>query len=218
MKRLLRHPAVIAALSWLVAAYGRLVFATARIHVTSPLPPALQGKPVLFALWHHAFWAVPVIHARHKTPLLGLMSASRDGALTRTIAHHFGIGAIVGSSSRGAVSGARGLIRAARAGNSLFLTADGPRGPAQHAKPGATEIARLTRLPLIPCAAITTRGRTFGSWDSFRLPYPFSRIVLAYGEPLETLTPAALTATLNSLTAQAQAAALSCNSAGKHLG
>lgn len=204
MKRLLRHPSVNAVAAAIMAAYGHLAIATCRVRVVTPIPPEVLNGPVIFALWHQHICAVPVLARPNKAPLLGLMSASRDGTFTRALARYFGIGAVVGSSSKGAVSGARALVQAARKGHSIFLTPDGPRGPAGIAKQGATEIARLTGLPLIPCAGWPSHGHTFGSWDAFRLPYPFTTFYIAYGTPLTTHTTDALQTALHTLNPQAQ--------------
>lgn len=204
MKRLLRHPSVNSAAAFIMAVYGHLAIATCRVRIVTPIPPEVLNGPVIFALWHQHICAVPLIARPNKAKLLGLMSASRDGTFTRALARYFGIGAIVGSSSKGAVSGARALVVAARQGHSIFLTPDGPRGPAGIAKQGATEIARLTNLPLIPCAGWSSRGHTFGSWDSFRLPYPFTTFYIAYGAPLHTYTTDALESALHTLNPQAQ--------------
>ena len=186
-----------------IAVYCRIVLATARVHYATPVPPSLKAKPVLLALWHQQIAAVPLLAKPNRPhPLVGLMSPSRDGQLTRTIAALYGIGAAVGSSSSQSISGARQLVALAKTGHSIFLTPDGPRGPACVAKPGASELARLTKLPLIPCAAFVQGKLTFNSWDTFWLPLPFARIMLAWGEPLPpTATPADLTAALKRLNA-----------------
>jgi hypothetical protein len=207
MKFLTQHPLFIRVLAAVFALYGRLVFATCRVRVLTPLPAQLTQGPVVLAFWHTNICALPLLAKPNPAPLTGLMSASRDGTFTRTLARHFGVSGAVGSSHRKAVSGTRSLLRFAGDGNSLFLTPDGPRGPAHIAKKGATVIALQTGLPLIPCASACTRGHTFGSWDSVRLPYPFTTFYLAYGQALFNATPEALTAALNTLTAQAQAAA-----------
>lgn len=208
MKKLLRHPAANRFFAMVMAFYGKLVFATCRVRLITPVPAAVTNGPVIFAVWHQHICGVPLLAKPNPAPLLGLMSASRDGTFTRQLAIWFNIGAVVGSSSKGAVSGARSLVQAARKGHSIFLTPDGPRGPANIAKQGVTEIARLTALPVIPCAYWATSGHTFASWDSFRLPYPFSTITLAYAPPLKTLTPEALQLALNTLTTQARSASV----------
>lgn len=207
MKKLARHPHVQSAFIALAALYAWLVFATSRITLAQPLPPQLATSPAVFALWHQQIAFTPALVRHTQRPLLALMSASRDGNAIRRIAAYFGITAAIGSSHRGALSGTRDLLRAAKSGHNLLITPDGPRGPARTAKPGASEVARLTALPLVPCALWSSRGKTFASWDAFRLPYPFSRIVLVVGSPLEDATPHTLQQALNTLTAQAQAAA-----------
>ena len=206
MKKIFRHPATAYVLATLMVLYGKLVFATCRIRVVTAVPQAFAAGPVIIGLWHQQLVMLPAIRRPTRYKLLALMSGSRDGTLMRMVGQWFGIGAVVGSSHRGGMAAARTLVQAARTGHSLSITPDGPRGPAYVAKPGATEVARMAKLPLIPCAAWTTRGKTFQSWDSLRLPYPFTTISVAYGEPLKTQTPEALQAALNTLTAQAQTA------------
>lgn len=202
MRFRLTHPITLALAAWTLAAYGRLVFATCRVRVVGPVPAPLRQGPVLLALWHQQIFAVPLLAAPNRPhPLVGLMSPSADGRLTRAIARHYGIGAAVGSSSRQAMAGARELVRLAKQGHSLFLTPDGPRGPARIAKNGATELARLTKLPLIPCAVTHVSPKLhFHSWDDFWLPLPFARFTLRYGNPLpQGASAAQLSAALNAL-------------------
>ncbi|MBI1309082.1 MAG: DUF374 domain-containing protein [Proteobacteria bacterium] len=215
MKRALRHPATQRLLVHLLTFYGRLVLATCRTRLATPLPPQLTTAPALLALWHQHIVAVPPLTRPSGRPLLVMMSPSRDGRLMRAIAANFGIGAVAGSSHRGGFTAVRQLIRATRPARGqtaphLLITPDGPRGPARKAKPGATEIARLTNLPLIPMGAWARPAFTINSWDSFRLPLPFATITVAYGAPMQHPTPQQLTKALNALTAKAQAAAGAC--------
>jgi lysophospholipid acyltransferase (LPLAT)-like uncharacterized protein len=202
MRLRLTSPALIGLAAFLFNLYGRLVFATGRVQVVGPIPPELARGPVLLALWHQQIFAVPLLakpNAPHR--LVGLMSPSADGRLTRAVAAWYGIGAAVGSSSRQGMRGARELVRLAKSGHSLFLTPDGPRGPACVAKEGASELARLTGLPLIPCAMTDVRPRlSFQSWDKFWLPLPFATFNLRYGAALPKGADAtALTTALNAL-------------------
>lgn len=206
MKKILQHPFTLQALALVLAAYGKFLLLTSRVRVLAPLPVPLAEKPLILALWHQQLAGVLIVRGPLQTPLMGLMSASRDGRFMKATAAAFGIGSVAGSSHRGAVPAVRQLVRAARGGSSMFLTPDGPRGPAHQAKAGATELAQLTGLPLVPCAVWSKRAITFGSWDALRLPLPFTTFTVVYGKPLATLSPQALTAELNKLTAQAQEA------------
>lgn len=204
LKKLLDHPVTIRMLAALISGYMYIVFATSRVQVITPFPQPFLVGPVVLASWHQQILMIPLMHHGNPATLLALISASRAGTFIQTVAGWFGIGAVNGSSKKGGTAGARMLIKAARDGFSLYITPDGSSGPARVAKEGATEVARLTRLPLIPCAAWPTRGKTFNTWDRFRLPYPFSTILVAYGEALQTLNPRSLGDALNALTAAAQ--------------
>jgi lysophospholipid acyltransferase (LPLAT)-like uncharacterized protein len=52
------------------------------------------------------------------------------------------------------------------------------------AKNGAVLLARLTGAPMIPLAFAASSATLWNSWDRFMMPRPFSRIVIAVGEPL----------------------------------
>jgi lysophospholipid acyltransferase (LPLAT)-like uncharacterized protein len=78
----------------------------------------------------------------------------------------------------------RQLIRLARAGHSLCITPDGPRGPRMRVNKGIIDIARLSGLPILPTAIATSGGKELDTWDRFRVPAPFSRIDIRWGAPL----------------------------------
>ena len=63
----------------------------------------------------------------------------------------------------------------------LAITPDGPRGPAEHVKPGLVYLASRTGYPVLPLAAAASSAWTFDSWDRFRVPKPFARLVVVYG-------------------------------------
>ncbi len=44
-------------------------------------------------------------------------------------------------------------------------------------------MAQSLQCPIIPLAFDATHQQIFTSWDSFRLPFPFSRIAVVFGEP-----------------------------------
>jgi lysophospholipid acyltransferase (LPLAT)-like uncharacterized protein len=52
-------------------------------------------------------------------------------------------------------------------------------------KPGAVLAAVRARGVLVPMGAAMAWGRVLGSWDRFMLPWPFSRIVVVLGAPIE---------------------------------
>ncbi|MCF6178407.1 MAG: hypothetical protein L3J63_03330, partial [Geopsychrobacter sp.] len=66
----------------------------------------------------------------------------------------------------------------------LVITPDGPKGPRHQIKDGVIQLARLTGRPVVPMAFVCSKGHRFASWDRFLLPFPFSRGVYSFGEPL----------------------------------
>jgi lysophospholipid acyltransferase (LPLAT)-like uncharacterized protein len=63
------------------------------------------------------------------------------------------------------------------------ITPDGPRGPPWKFKPGAVLLAQLSGRPMIPLSYAASRAWKI-KWDRFVIPYPFSRIAIAVGEPV----------------------------------
>jgi lysophospholipid acyltransferase (LPLAT)-like uncharacterized protein len=49
---------------------------------------------------------------------------------------------------------------------------------------GIIELARLSRLPILPAAIATSGGKELDTWDRFLVPCPFSRIAIRWGAPL----------------------------------
>ena len=56
--------------------------------------------------------------------------------------------------------------------------------PSERVKPGIAWLASRTGLPVVPIGTASERVHAFGSWDRFRLPLPFARVVVAYGDPI----------------------------------
>jgi len=204
--------------AWLAANYIRLVRITtiwSREGFDQPGAHWQAGTPFILAFWHGRLLQMPVAW-KSRAPMNMLISRHPDGELiARTIAH-FGLGAVRGSPSDGGTEAARALVRAARAGECLGFTPDGPRGPRMRASMGVIDIARLTGLPVIPATWSTRRRRILGTWDSFCLPWPVGRGVIIWGTPIavprdadETTREAKrreLEDALNALTARADAA------------
>ncbi len=141
-----------------------------------------EGKPVVFVLWHGRL--LPCTYWNRHQELVTLVSQHRDGEYIARIVEKWGYTAVRGSSSRRAAGALRELVRHVRAGRSLAVTPDGPRGPRAVMKPGALLAAQLSGAPVIPSAGGASRGWWFGSWDRFLVPRPFARVRLAYGEPV----------------------------------
>ncbi|BCR05202.1 hypothetical protein DESUT3_22710 [Desulfuromonas versatilis] len=140
------------------------------------------GQAVILAFWHDQL--LLMVKGYRGPGARILISASKDGELIARTMRCFGQDAVRGSSSRGGRKAFRELVELGRQPFDLVLTPDGPKGPRHQVKDGVVQLARLSGRPVIPMAFVCSRGHRFGSWDRFLLPYPFSRGVYAFGEPL----------------------------------
>ena len=192
-KRLIRHPAMQGLLAWLVALYLRLVWATTRwTLVGEEHARAFADRPMILAFWHERLPLAALgwrLLAR-RVPQAGgrraqvLISRHRDGRLIAAAVRPFGIDVVHASSSKGGATGLRALARILAGGGVAVITPDGPRGPARVAAPGVAQLAALSGVPVLPCAAASTRMRLAGSWDRMRFPLPFARGVAVMGAPV----------------------------------
>jgi lysophospholipid acyltransferase (LPLAT)-like uncharacterized protein len=66
---------------------------------------------------------------------------------------------------------------------SPVTTPDGPKGPVRIFKPGTVLLAQLTQSPMLPLTYTASRYWQLKTWDEFIIPKPFSRVVIAVGEP-----------------------------------
>ncbi|SLN41307.1 hypothetical protein OCH7691_01746 [Oceanibacterium hippocampi] len=142
------------------------------------------GRPFIIAFWHGRLLMVPVFWRRGRR-LRVLISQHRDGALIADSVAHFGLENIRGSSSRGATSALRAMLRTLQEGDCVGITPDGPRGPRMRASDGVVKLASRAGVPIVPAAFSARRRRLMPSWDRFVLPAPFSSGLFLWGEPIE---------------------------------
>lgn len=146
-----------------------------------------NGEPIIPCYWHqmHIFGAWYMRLLQRRGLKIGyLVSPSVDGEVPARIVESWGAVAIRGSSNR---TGARALkdmyLIITRDKVSPVTTSDGPKGPLREFKQGAVILAQLTQSPMLPVAYAASSYWQLRTWDEFIIPKPFSRIVIAVGEP-----------------------------------
>jgi lysophospholipid acyltransferase (LPLAT)-like uncharacterized protein len=140
------------------------------------------GRRCIFAAWHTRL--LPLVWTHRGRGIVMLVSRHRDGELITRVIERFGFATSRGSSTRGGEEGVMDLLRWAEEGRLLGITPDGPRGPAGRLKPGLIYLASRSGLPIVPVAAAGRSAWRLRSWDRFRVPRPFTRVVVAYGDPI----------------------------------
>jgi lysophospholipid acyltransferase (LPLAT)-like uncharacterized protein len=134
--------------------------------------------PAIYAFWHRCLLACAWRFRNNGVTIL--ISRSFDGELIARTVERLGFVAIRGSSSRDGASGLRNLQRAYLSGHYCAITADGPRGPAQVAKPGVTQLAKLVDSTVSAIYVHPEKAWELRSWDRFLIPKPFSRVTIAW--------------------------------------
>ena len=180
----IRGPLALAAGPALGAIAVRALAATLRIRQeeTAVAPLWAARAPVIYAVWHGRILLLPYLYGRRG--LHALASRSRDGELVARWIRRFGLAPVRGSSTRGGGEALRVLTRALRDGGEVVVVPDGPRGPREVLKPGVIALARLSGVPIVPAAVGASREWRLRSWDEFRIPRPFARCVVRFGEPI----------------------------------
>jgi lysophospholipid acyltransferase (LPLAT)-like uncharacterized protein len=159
---------------------------TWRFNVVSPPSVDIydaKAAPKIYCFWHSTLLVIAYLF--RKTGKAAIISKSRDGQIAAAVARMWGHGVIFGSPTEGGASALRQSVRAVKAGRSLGITPDGPTGPAHVVKPGAAQIAAVSKTPLVTIKTETDSAWRLKSWDSFMIPKPFAKISITLSEPIE---------------------------------
>ncbi|MDD4976312.1 MAG: lysophospholipid acyltransferase family protein [Bacteriovorax sp.] len=140
-------------------------------------------KTFAYALWHQNLIGAIFSHiGEHFTMVI---SDSKDGELVAVTCKKFGHHPARGSSTRGGKKAMIEIVKNMKKGFPGALTVDGPKGPAHIVKPGIIEIARLSHCAILPLSPYAEKYWVFKkSWDQFRIPKPFTKIIVVIGEPI----------------------------------
>ncbi len=201
MKMILRSAIVATLLGWLIWAYMALCNRTIRWTVEGD-EDALKiwlGYPnIIVAAWHSTILLLPSGWNRiiqkwpnQKTRSAMLISLSKDGEPVANAIKHLGLEAVRGSSThkgkkrdKGGMKALAEALRILKNGGGICITPDGPRGPAEIAQSGPIIMSQRTDAPILPYAIVSSPRRRLNTWDRFRIPYPFTRGALVFGEPV----------------------------------
>ncbi|HVZ06968.1 lysophospholipid acyltransferase family protein [Rhodopila sp.] len=195
MKSFLRSAPVQLLLAKLLSLYLWLALRTQRwsIDGQAHFVPHAAGQPAVFAFWHEFLPLMPQLPALgrrqtvyRRTGVYVLVSRHRDGRFIAAAVKRFGVDSIHGSTSKdgaskGGAASLRAMLGALARGDMIALAPDGPRGPRHQAAPGVAQLAALAEVPILPCAARTSRRIQLRTWDRMAIPLPFGRAVMVFG-------------------------------------
>ncbi|MBN9528609.1 MAG: lysophospholipid acyltransferase family protein [Alphaproteobacteria bacterium] len=177
-----------------IAFYIRLVFLTGRWQIIGEEHPAAfwnSGAPFVGCFWHGRLLMMAQAWRTRAQTMTMVISRHRDGEIIARAMRHFGVGAVHGSTAKagttdkGGSDAVRQMIKIVKAGNSVGITPDGPRGPRMRIAAGIIQIARMTGKPIVPATFSARRRKVMGSWDRFIVALPFSSGVILWGKPIQ---------------------------------
>jgi len=189
MKRLLQHPTVQTAFARMLGLYLAFALRTTRwsLDGCEHMAPHAAGAPVIVAFWHERLAMMPMLWLKaRRSPTRGserkrahvLVSQHRDGRFIGEVVRRFSLDVVLGSSTRGGAKSLRLLLNLLADGDHIAITPDGPRGPRRVAAAGVAQLAALSGVPILPCAAQTTKHWVLRTWDRMVVPRPFGRGVV----------------------------------------
>lgn len=129
-----------------------------------------EGGRIILAFWHGRLLMMPYSYPGRGITIL--VSTSRDGELIARTVRGFGIESVRGSSTRGWVSGIKGLLQSIKNGRDAAITPDGPKGPGMRAQMGVIQIARATGLPIVPVTFNASKKKPSGAGIRSSCPIP----------------------------------------------
>ncbi len=151
-----------------------------------------RGQGIIYAHWHQ-YAQFYFFHAGRKRHLM-MISPKLGGEFGARCMDRVGVLTVRGSSTkvtkeghlryRGgkeALSAVERLVK--EEGFHAGITADGPKGPAFHVKPGALHLARDTGSPIMVLTAAARPRFRLPGWDRMWMPFPFSRIIYFFSGP-----------------------------------
>jgi len=145
-----------------------------------------QGRPCIIALWHQSVFPLmfELFRLTPGYPSLFMVSKGRIGTIGTYFLNMYGIECV--STAGGKKDAVHALAKQAlQTGKSVFVMADGSKGPAREAKWGAIYLARDTGLPLIAVHAwgshLIILKRT---WMKLALPTFWGKVTVLSADPL----------------------------------
>lgn len=177
---------------FLIAPYLRVVRSTSRV-VTDPpdfWEQVLEHWPVIGISWHgQSNLAYMVIPERERVALL--ISMHPDGMMMGAMARSLGYPTIEGSGAStrqetgtGGLAAFRRMLKALKAGRSIFATADIPPERGRKVSTGMLTVARKSGRPIFAIATASSRRVVLDSvWDKMQLNFPFSTVSYAMEGP-----------------------------------
>lgn len=160
------------------------------IHIENVNYPTQENK-VIFAMWHSDQCSLHGIPFEKRKNVNILISKSADGEIIARVVQKWGFNTIRGSKDKGTrkkggVRATMEMIERVNEGHNVAIMVDGPTGPYHEIKNGVIKVAKHTGGAIIPMIWYSPNKTLLRlpTWDKFRIPIGFTKIVILYGSPI----------------------------------
>ncbi len=183
LRQRLEHSRFLAnVLAALARGYISLCMRTTRwqIEGSDELSAALKNGPVMYVMWHERSLLAAPQWPLKDGQLSTLYASSPIGRVSGALQRQCGLLPMEMSDTTSNIVASRAILRRYREGVSIGLTGDGPLGPARQMKDAPLEWARRGPMPVWGYAFATAKHKQLGSWDTMRVPLPFTRGAIVF--------------------------------------
>lgn len=139
----------------------------------------------IYAFWHENLPIHFAVNLRIRNPQIWLQHPMLFMKPVHMMVKWMGVKELAYGSSgnKGKVALER-VLHQLRNGYSTMINPDGPAGPPKQLKPGVLIMAKETGVPIIPITMSASPKWVIGTWDSKKMPLPFSHIRIEYHRPI----------------------------------
>lgn len=194
IKKMFKSRLIASWLGVLLASWINFIKATSRILVEPAdyVDVHKADLPVLVAMWHGQHFVSPLALPSWFEAAV-MISRSADGNVQARAVEQLGLATIRASGAqkahqiakRGGMVGFRQAVATLKAGTSVAMTCDVPKGPARVCGLGLVMLAATTGRPIVPVAVATSRRIVLRkTWDQAVINLPFSRAAVVFGAPI----------------------------------
>lgn len=187
-KRLLKSPAIICCLSFVLYLYAKLVGVTCRWQKSGikDVADELKDENAIWVAWHARATMMPFFWKKlFNRKMAALVSPHHDGQIIAHFLKWYGITPVNGSTNENPRQSALELMRALQDGYDLFIAPDGPRGPRMRMKKSPIYYAQKTGKPVIcACFSLNRALVVNKAWDKTFIALPFGKGYFALSKPL----------------------------------
>lgn len=145
-------------------------------------------KKCILMLWHNRLVLAPFALYKFAGEFIyaAVISKSRDGELLDAVMRSYKHGRTIRVAHSARHKALLEVIRHLQdTRDVVIITPDGPKGPCYQMKPGTALAAIETGAAVIPMTWEASSYWKLNTWDGLRIPKPFSKIKVVFGEPIQ---------------------------------